>query len=85
MAIYIDPPKNGWCHMMCDGDIAELHAFANLIGMRRRWFQNKPGHPHYDLRPTKQQLAIQNGAILVSSRDLIKICVWRNKPPSRTH
>jgi hypothetical protein len=31
--------KGGSCHLTCDGDLAELHAFAERIGMKRAWFQ----------------------------------------------
>ena len=30
-----------WCHLWTDGDIDELHKFAQSIGLKRRWFQDK--------------------------------------------
>lgn len=51
-----------WCHMTTDGPIEELHAFAAMIGMKRRWFQEHPRHPHYDLVPGRRQRAIAQGA-----------------------
>ncbi len=32
-------PFTTWCHMATDGELAELHAFAGRLGLRRRWFQ----------------------------------------------
>ncbi len=33
------------------------------LGFERRWFQDEPGHPHYDLIPGKRALAIKLGAV----------------------
>ena len=44
----------------------ELHAFAARLGLRREWFQSRPGRPerdHYDLTGAKRDLAIHLGAI----------------------
>ena len=44
----------------------ELHAFAARIGMRREWFQSKPGraeNDHYDLTRSGRELAITFGAV----------------------
>jgi len=57
-------------------DISELHAFAKKIGLKRCWYQGTRKHryPHYDLTtPHKVEIALQNGAILVSSRVLLAI------------
>lgn len=81
MSILVDPlidygrGPNGhkvWCHMMSDGGIDDLHAMAARIGLRRSWFQNKPGHPHYDLTPSKRALAVRYGAEQVSSVEMIE-------------
>ena len=50
-----------WCHMWTDGDIEELHEFAEKIGMKRSWFQDK-SLKHYDLTAARRALAIDNGA-----------------------
>lgn len=63
------------CHMMTDGDLSELHAMADQIGLSRRYFQNKPRHPHYDLKPNKRALAIKHGAVSVSGVEMLKRCV----------
>lgn len=83
MAIYVDPifnwpGKGEWCHMATDGDLSELHAMAQRIGLKRSWFQNKPRYPHYDLRPSKRTLAIRLGAVEVSGGELIERCFRKN-------
>lgn len=58
----------------------ELHKFAKSIGLKREWFQNKPGKiPHYDIWGAPLKIVIHvslgNRIELVSTRKLIKI--WR--------
>ena len=78
MTIFVDEPRyhaDGlWCHMATDGPIEELHKFAHKIGLRRSWFQNHPLHPHYDLRPSKREAAIREGAQPVTTQELVKRC-----------
>ncbi|SRR6266567_6593808 len=77
MAIYVDElftmePRtaqarkfgNRWCHMTTDGDIEELHRFAECIGLKRSYFQNhvRSDLKHYDLTPSKRAKAIRLGA-----------------------
>ena len=50
-----------WSHLFAD-DIDELHEFARGIGLRRSYFQDKHGFPHYDVTPFKRNLAILKGA-----------------------
>lgn len=51
------------CHMMSK-DLEALHAMAARIGVRRQWFQNKPGGvPHYDICKSKRVLAVKFGAV----------------------
>ncbi len=59
---------NRWSHLWSD-DIEALHAMAAEIGMRKTWFQNKPGFPHYDLTPGRRIRAIQAGAVERSLSD----------------
>lgn len=47
-----------WCHLWSD-DVEALHAVAKRIGMKRQWFHDRPGFPHYDLTPGKRKLAVQ--------------------------
>jgi hypothetical protein len=80
MSVYVDEVrvylKKGkgftehWCHMMADTP-EELHAMADKIGLARRWFQDKPRFPHYDLRPSKRILAVNFGAEEISAKEMV--------------
>jgi Protein of unknown function (DUF4031) len=85
MAILIDSFYNGAhgpsryrhrrCgHLVSDKSLEELHAFAERIGLRREWFQRK-SIPHYDLTGDAYRLALEHGAILVSSREIVRRAV----------
>lgn len=90
MSIYIDPliawPQKAAsgsryfgggkqsCHMSCDGDLEELHQFAEKIGLRRAWFQDRPGLPHYDLTPSRRAAALNAGAIAVEHAEFFTKC-----------
>jgi len=72
-----------WSHLIAD-DVAELHAFAARLGLRRQWFQDPTvtGKPlaapgtraaenwHYDVTSSKRAQAIRLGAVPVAYRDL---------------
>ncbi len=61
---------SGGGHLQAD-TAAELHAFAELMGLRREWFQSKPGRPendHYDLTRVGRDLALQLGAVAEDRR-----------------
>jgi len=85
VTIYIDETqydiglKNlyGWFHIITDGELEELHEFAIRLGLKRNWFQNKPKRPHYDAYKTKRKIAIDLGAIEITTIEQIKIL--RNK------
>jgi hypothetical protein len=61
-----------WCHLVSDDyDSAELHPFAQSIGLKREWFQwhtklsPDPAPPwlwHYDVTESKRSAAIAAGA-----------------------
>jgi len=81
MAILIDSFHNGargpvryWhrrCgHLVSDHSLEELHEFAASLGLRREWFQMK-SIPHYDLTGAAYELALERGATLVSSREIV--------------
>ena len=85
MAILLDSFQNGargpfryWhrrCgHLVSDSSLDELHEFAAELGLRREWFQKK-SIPHYDLTGTVYELALERGAILVSSREIVRRAV----------
>ena len=72
MSVYID---NFGCrfgrmrmsHMIAD-TLPELHAMADKIGVRRKWFQSQSSIPHYDICKAKRELAISFGAVPVYDR-----------------
>jgi Protein of unknown function (DUF4031) len=78
MTVYVDdvriPARVGrlearWSHLTVgpDDDIAELHAFAARIGLRRSWFQDKKWpRAHYDVTESKRQEAIRAGAVAIT-------------------
>ena len=68
--IYVDEirdygQKGKWCHMWADTE-DELHSFAVILGLKRSWMHHSSGisgdFRHYDLRPSKRALALQQGA-----------------------
>lgn len=65
-------------HLIAES-VAELHLFANDIGLNKCWFHRGARHPHYDLMKHKDNRwlmltrALNSGAIKVSTRELIKI------------
>lgn len=71
MTVYVDdyrvPATVGrvtarWSHMFAGpfDDITELHAVADVIGMRRDWFQAKPwpGQRAWNRRPCSNRTAV---------------------------
>ena len=73
MSVYVDNAFvagdwgrwTGGGHLQADS-LEELHAFAERLGLRREWFQSKPGRPendHYDLGRRGRELALGLGAI----------------------
>ena len=57
-----------WAHLVSDESYDELHAFAALLGLERRWFQGD----HYDIPAEHRERAIELGAHPVPSRELIR-------------
>jgi len=60
---------DGACHLTTDGDLEQLHDFAERLGLKRAWFQPHPLHPHYDLTATKRLKALALGAVFVPARE----------------
>lgn len=88
MSVYVDSAKNAYgrmkmCHMIADTP-DELHAMADKIGVARKWFQKLSSFPHYDISQSKRELAVQNGAVELSTRlemgqkmrDIRKAGIW---------
>jgi len=73
MAILIDPPQwwnheRWWGHMVSDVSLDELHEFAQRLGIPERGFDRD----HYDIPEQLHHRAIEEGAFLVSSRELME-------------
>lgn len=82
MSVYIDPeisciPSGAYrwrrvTHLFAD-TLEELHTFAAKIGMRREWFQHKPGClPHYDLNTSRRARAVELGAKELDGAELLE-------------
>jgi hypothetical protein len=64
-----------WCHLMTDELTMEnLHRFAASIRLKRSWFQDRRGLPHYDLTPGARARAVATGAREVSCTEIIRLC-----------
>lgn len=69
-------------HVASDTSLEELHEFAvSKLGFPRKYFQNHPRHPHYDIMSAKsRKKALDGGAILLSQRAMMeKMCacgIW---------
>lgn len=75
MAVYVDRAcvewrGHKWCHLLADS-LAELHAFAARLGVRRASFQGHTKYPHYDLPEHLRTEALRLGAIAVGRREII--------------
>lgn len=83
MSVYVDPiidygniaRRRGlrharWCHLAADTH-DELVAMARTLGLRDDWIQDEgTDAEHYDLTPARRALAIREGALEVSHREL---------------
>ena len=76
MAVFVDNaavPYRGKAryHLMAD-TLAELHAFAQTAGIKRCWFHNTRGHPHYDITSEQRSAALELGAQAVTTKALVR-------------
>ena len=65
-------------HLVSTRSETELHEFAQLIGLKRTWYQDGPHqqHPHYDLTTKSAGTrAIKAGAQKVS-REILFLSAW---------
>ncbi|MEU9986212.1 DUF4031 domain-containing protein [Streptomyces sp. NPDC007971] len=74
MTLYIDPPTwpghgRMWSHLVSDASYAELHLFAEELGVPRRAFERD----HYDLPSHRYADAVAAGAVQVSSREVVRL------------
>lgn len=75
-------PFDEACHLFADpgpDSLDMLHEFAGAIGLKRAWFQSKPGSmPHYDLTAGKRAAAVRAGAIETDREKTVEILrAWR--------
>ena len=75
MTVYVDNALLPYgrmlmCHMVASTK-DELHQMADSIGIARRWYQDKGRYHHYDICKAKRALAIKNGAVEVTGKQLI--------------
>ena len=60
-------------HLVADS-LAELHSFAEEVGIKRCWFQNHKKHPHYDcINKNKTLVLARKDVIIVDSRTIVKM------------
>lgn len=82
--IYIDKPewsKHGgksrkkYSHMIADS-LTELHDFAAKIKVKRHFFHASSRIKHYDIAEEMFQVVLDNGAMEVDTREIVKIGKW---------
>lgn len=84
MVVYVDDmeaPYRGMimCHMAADTK-AELLAMVDLIGVQRKWIQKENTYlEHFDISKGKKELALRNGAKLITRKDLMRIMMAKRK------
>ncbi|NPT34230.1 DUF4031 domain-containing protein [Paraburkholderia xenovorans] len=86
MAIYVDDERiswrgKQWCHLVADS-LNELHDFAQQLGLRRSWFQERSIYPHYDVTVSVREKALTLGA-LKGDRGTIVTCAKQLKTELR--
>jgi len=72
VTLLIDPPNahghgRVWSHLASDASYAELHRFAQSLGIPQRGFDRD----HYDIPAERYDAVVAAGAVPVSSRELI--------------
>ena len=72
MTLWIDPPRwpaHGrlWSHLISDTSLAELHDFADRLGIPRRGFEGD----HYDIPAERYDAVVAAGAREISGRELL--------------
>jgi hypothetical protein len=73
VTVYIDPPTwpghdRLWSHLVSDESYAELHTFADGIGLPRRAFDRD----HYDVAAERYADALAAGAQPATSRQIVE-------------
>ena len=60
-----------YAYLLAD-ELAELHGFAQSIGLERRWSQDSQTHPHYDLFGSMITKARGAGAVQTTVREWLR-------------
>ncbi|MEV1020421.1 DUF4031 domain-containing protein [Streptomyces sp. NPDC050264] len=73
MTVYIDPPNwpghgRMWSHLVSDVSFAELHGFAERLGVPSRAFERD----HYDIPSHRYGDAVRSGAVEIGSKELVR-------------
>jgi hypothetical protein len=73
MTVLIDPPMvpwrgRLWSHLVSDSSYDELHEFASALGVPERGFDRD----HYDIPEEYFDAAVDAGATVVSSKELVR-------------
>lgn len=75
--IYVDNAaimyKGKLRYHMTANSIAELHAFAAEVGIKRCWWHSGSRYPHYDINGLERDRAIAAGAAPVTSKELLLV------------
>jgi len=90
MTVYVDDavhPWRGerWAHLLAD-TLDELHAFAALLGIPRRAFQDRTSGAHYDVTAAMRERAIALGAMPISrhrDRTLVRAVIAQARRQGR--
>ncbi len=82
MAVYVDDMEAPYgrmvmCHMIADTH-DELIAMVLLIGVNPKWIQDAGTFSeHFDIAKVKKRRAIELGALLIESRELVARMHWK--------
>lgn len=69
MIFYTDKKR----HLVCvPYSIDNLHKMANELGLKLCWYHKDP-YPHYDV-PKRRIEEIEKLCVIVSSKDIVRIC-----------
>jgi FMN phosphatase YigB (HAD superfamily) len=84
--VYVDDAGILWrgkkrYHMTADS-LAELHGFAEQVGINKCWFHRGTTHPHYDITEPQRQAVLDAGGVAVTQRELLRIATRLHRPAS---
>lgn len=80
MSVYVDMAiwkksangRKSYAHLIADTH-EELHAFAVRIGIKPHFFHKSAKWKHYDITEEQRVVAINAGAVAVTSKELVLI------------